>query len=150
HLQAASHQLRSTLQASVARAQRDMALLSRSPAIEQAASAFASDSDRRAAREVLNAALRKNPQTIGALSLWSRDDRLLLVAGDTGMARLSPPQMTELAGDGADTSRAAIVPLVARGDSIFVTIVGRVRDNRGRLLASLVEVRHSATNPAAL
>src|ERR1041385_7265240 len=150
HLQAASHQLRATFQASVARARRDMGQLSRSPALEQAASAFASDSDRRAAVSVLNAELHKTPQSLAAVALWSRDGRLLLVAGDTGVARLSPPQMTELAVDGADTSRATVQPLVARSDSIFTSMVGRVRDQSGHLVASLVEVRHSARNTAAL
>ena len=150
HLQAASHQLRATLQTSVARARRDMAQLTHAPALEQAASVFASDSDRHAALAVLNAELHRTPQGLTAVALWSRDDRLLLVAGDTAVARLSPPRMTELAADGDDTTRAAIEPLAARGDSIFVSIVGRVHDPSGRFVASVVEVRHSTRNAAGL
>src|SRR3954469_9622960 len=150
HLEASSHQLRSTLQTSVSRLRRDMAQLSRTPAIEEASSAFASDSDRRAALAVLNTELRRTPQGIASVALWSRDGRLLLVAGDTGIARLSPPALTELAADGTDTARAIVAPLVARGDSVFISIVGRVGDESGRFVASIVEVRHSIRNAAAL
>src|SRR5689334_16695423 len=46
HLEASSHQLRATLQASTARSRREFALLSRSPALQRAASgAFATAAD---------------------------------------------------------------------------------------------------------
>jgi len=150
HLQASSHQLRSTLQTSAARLRRDMAQLSRSPALEAAAGAFATDSDRAAAQTVLAAQLRTTPQTIASLALWSRAGRLLVAAGDTSLARLSPPRAMEPESDGGDTLRAAVAPLITRGDSVFVSVVGHVRDERGRLQAWVVEIRNSARNPGAL
>src|SRR5207248_11305960 len=73
YLQAASHQLRSTLQASVVRMRRDMDQLSRTRALERAASLFASDADRRAAQDALNAEFHNSPQATTAVALWSRD-----------------------------------------------------------------------------
>src|SRR5687768_4852344 len=70
HLQASSHQLRTTLQASAARLRREVAQLSRSPALEHAASAFATEPDRIAAREALTAEMRRNAQTIVSMALW--------------------------------------------------------------------------------
>jgi PAS domain S-box-containing protein len=150
HLQASSHQLRATLQLSVNRLRRDMAQLSSSAPFEQATSAFATDADRSAARAALNAELQRSPQAILSVALWSRDGQMLAAVGDTSNARLSPPIVTELDADGTDTSRAAIAPLMARGDSIFLSVVGRVRDQAGRQQGSIVEVRRSAQNPAAL
>jgi signal transduction histidine kinase/CheY-like chemotaxis protein len=43
-----------------------------------------------------------------------------------------------------------IEPLVARDDSVFISVIGRVRDENGRFIASVVEVRRSTPNRAAL
>ena len=149
HLQAASTQLRASFQQGITRVRREAALLAAAPAVGRATSAFATDSDRAAALAVLNTELKRGAQT-AAVGLWSADGKLLTAAGDTAIARANSPQSWSLVDEQADTAAAQIAPLVARGDSIYINVVGRVRDLRGQTAGYVVVSRRTARNPQAL
>jgi PAS domain S-box-containing protein len=149
-LEASSHQLRGALQSSAARLRRELATVSRASALERASSAFATEADIAAAQALLESELMRLPQSTKSVSLWSKNGRLLASVGDTSLTRHAPPKTSELATARNDTVSAVIAPLFARGDSIFLSVVARIRDQSGGLQGVFVEVRHLAQNTASL
>jgi PAS domain S-box-containing protein len=148
HLEAASTQLRSSFQQATARVRREASLLAQAPALGRATSAFASDADRAGALAVLQAELNRGAQT-AAVALWSADGKLLLAAGDSTVANSNSPRWP-VVDEPSDTSAAQIAPLVAQRDSIYINVVGRVRDVVGRTTGYIVVSRRTVRNPQTL
>ena len=148
HLEASSQQLASTLQTGGFRLRREGARLAAIPVIAHAASPFASAADVAAARSAADAELQRSPQT-ASIAIWSAEGKLVLAVGDTAAATSAAPAFTELATDRSDTSTAMIAPLVVRGDSVYVAVVGRMRGAAGDG-GFAVATRRMQSNPQAL
>ena len=145
HLQASSEQLVSTLEIGAMRLRRDVARLAASRGVTAATSPFATTSDVAAGADAIRMELARTPQT-ASIGIWSADGRLVVAAGDTGIAASAPPSFAE---EATDTSSAAALPLATRGDSVYVAVAGRSAV-AGARAGAVVVTRRMQGNPESL
>ncbi len=144
HVETSANQMRSSLQSQVRRLRRDAAHLATAPALGAAVSAFASHTNRDFALKLLGAERRRSAQ-VSAVSLWSRDGKLLLVDGDPETAERTRPRFPEAA-RGVDTLLVMVSPLKTQRDSVFYGIAAKIAGADGYPIGYVVETRFLVNN----